>query len=100
MFFIDHKHKITTFIDPRLPLPDTVFTYTTRAASASAISQRRSALYNEETELRSHHVTTVRHSTSDDTITSTSSMEPTTPTLEESGLEGSEATTSNNEPPS
>ena len=34
VFFIDHEHCVTTFIDPRLPLPDQPFTYTNPISSA------------------------------------------------------------------
>lgn len=63
VFFIDHKFKVTTFIDPRLPLPDTVFTYTTREASNSMAATRRSVLF-EDQQIRPHHVTTVSTSSS------------------------------------
>lgn len=76
MFFIDHKHRLTTFIDPRLPLPDHEFTYTTRKASQSISSARRSVLYNDEPELRPHHVTTGVSSSS---VSATDGATPTPP---------------------
>lgn len=74
VFFIDHKHRLTTFIDPRLPLPDQEFTYTTRQTSMSVSASRRSVLYSDESEVRPHHVTTGVGNTS---VTSTDGISPT-----------------------
>lgn len=35
VFYIDHDHCLTSFIDPRLPLPDTPFIYTTPTITTS-----------------------------------------------------------------
>ena len=45
VFFIDHPHCLTTFIDPRLPLPDQQFTYTTPTLSIP--TSRRVQSYSE-----------------------------------------------------
>ena len=45
VFFIDHPHCLTTFVDPRLPLPDQQFTYTT--PSQSIPTNRKVNSYNE-----------------------------------------------------
>lgn len=45
VFFIDHPHCLTTFIDPRLPLPDQEFTYTTPTQSIP--TNRRVQSYSE-----------------------------------------------------
>ena len=39
VFFIDHDHCVTSFIDPRLPLPDHEFTYTTSSPSTTRPQQ-------------------------------------------------------------
>ena len=105
VFFIDHEHKITTFIDPRLPLPNTVFTYNTRAASASISATRRSALFDEQ-EIRPHHVTTVSTSSSAGELTpptlneSTPARDETTPTPSEADGPASGGPESSSGPPS
>ena len=60
IFFIDHDHELTTFVDPRLPLPNQQFTYT---PIQSAVPSARRVSYD-DTGLRPHHTTTVRHSQS------------------------------------
>jgi hypothetical protein len=74
VFFIDHEHELTTFVDPRLPLPNQQFTYTPIQATVPAA--RRTSYDN--TGLRPHHTTTVRHSQSLDSDLAMGS--PTTPT--------------------
>ena len=39
VFFIDHDHCVTSFIDPRIPLPDHEFTYTTSSPSTTRPQQ-------------------------------------------------------------
>ena len=75
VFFIDHEHELTTFIDPRLPLPNQQFTYTPIQATVPA---RRTSYDN--TGLRPHHTTTVRHSQSLDSDLAMGPATPTTPT--------------------
>ena len=75
VFFIDHEHELTTFVDPRLPLPNQQFTYTPVQATVPA---RRTSYDN--TGLRPHHTTTVRHSQSLDSDLAMSPATPTTPT--------------------
>ncbi|XP_003383206.1 PREDICTED: uncharacterized protein LOC100640398 [Amphimedon queenslandica] len=60
IFFIDHKHQLTTFIDPRLPDADS----TERKDSTSTIPvsapPRRIYSSSDEPELRQHHSTVMQ----------------------------------------
>ena len=77
VFFIDHEHELTTFVDPRLPLPNQQFTYT---PIQSTVPPARRTSYD-NTGLRPHHTTTVRHSQSlDSDLAMGSPTTPTTPT--------------------
>lgn len=75
IFFIDHEHELTTFLDPRLPLPDTPYSFN---PESNVISRQMS-----EPTIRPHH-TVIAHAQSDTNVASLTPptiVEPTTPTL-------------------
>ena len=80
MFFIDHKNELTTFLDPRLPLPDTPYTFVGDTKEPMPPSG------SDPPAVRPHHTTVVRQSQSLDIQitpappTSSDADQPPTPT--------------------
>ncbi|KAL5496256.1 hypothetical protein EMCRGX_G012501 [Ephydatia muelleri] len=63
VFFIDHTHQVTTFIDPRLPRPNIALKYSATNPT-SAPNVRRQYVVQAEELIRSHHTTVVTNPSS------------------------------------
>ncbi len=75
VFFIDHKNELTTFLDPRLPLPDTPYTF----VGTSNETEIRPPEATAPPAVRAHHTTVVHQSQSVDSQDQSVTPTPATP---------------------